>query len=159
MLYRIFILCLITISWFIYLGKLPSDFPVYAVISVSLTFLVLDILKYTKSFKSNKVFSYKFIKYIAYLLKDIVHSSIKLSRIIWSFEMKISPTFGWIKLAHPSQIARVIIADSITLTPSTLSIELEGDRLFIHSIDIENAIELKRNFMERKIYSLLDPNS
>ena len=64
--------------------------------------------------------------------------------------MPVSPTMTRVKMSQKSDVARVTYANSITLTPGTISVDIEGDDIVVHAITRENAIDLEGGEMDRR---------
>jgi multisubunit Na+/H+ antiporter MnhE subunit len=95
--------------------------------------------------------SMSFIRYTLWLFIEIVKSSIGVTKLIWQRPLSITPTTSWIPTTQESDAARVIFANSITLTPGTITICLEDNRLFVHSLTREGVEDLQNGYMDSKI--------
>ena len=73
--------------------------------------------------------------YTALLLFEIVKSSLALMRIMFNPKYKIRPQLITFHTPLKSTIAQNILANSITLTPGTISVFVEGDKLTVHCLD------------------------
>ncbi len=73
--------------------------------------------------------------YFFWLGIEIVKSNIDVARCILSPSLPISPAVKWLPAKQRSELGRVLYADSITLTPGTLSIDLTEDEVEVHAID------------------------
>jgi len=76
------------------------------------------------------------IPYLAWLLREIFISSLKVARIIVSRNLPVSPMVFHAPAAQKSDLGRNIFANSITLTPGTISLEIEGDdrHILVHAL-------------------------
>lgn len=74
---------------------------------------------------------------ICNLLKEIIISGIMTCRVILEKDRLCKPKFQWIDLESKSLNEQVIFANSITLTPGTMSVKLEGNRLLVHAINLK----------------------
>ncbi|HPL99730.1 MAG TPA: Na+/H+ antiporter subunit E [Bacillota bacterium] len=72
--------------------------------------------------------------YLMLLVKEIVRANISVAIIVLSPRMNISPCIVRIKTKLKYQLHRVILANSITLTPGTLTVDLKEDELIIHCL-------------------------
>ncbi|MCG6859990.1 MAG: Na+/H+ antiporter subunit E [Chromatiaceae bacterium] len=74
--------------------------------------------------------------YLSLFTRELVKSNLDVARRIISPEVRINPGIVEVKtkLKHPTY--RLILANSITLTPGTLTVEMIDDSLFIHWIDV-----------------------
>ncbi|MBU1535998.1 Na+/H+ antiporter subunit E, partial [Myxococcota bacterium] len=53
-------------------------------------------------------------------------------------KLNINPGIVKVKTTLKSPMGRLLLANSITLTPGTLTVEIEGEYLFIHWIDVSS---------------------
>ena len=76
------------------------------------------------------------LKYLSLFARELVKANIDVARRVVAPQVRINPGIVEIKteLTHPTY--RLILANSITLTPGTLTVEIEGDSLFVHWIDV-----------------------
>ncbi|MES2214926.1 MAG: Na+/H+ antiporter subunit E [Pseudomonadota bacterium] len=95
-----------------------------------------------------------FIRYSLWLLAEIAKSSIGVTKLIFTRPLSITPTVSWISTTQESEVARVIFANSITLTPGTITISLEENRLLVHSLTKEGIEDLQNGAMDSKIKAL-----
>lgn len=59
----------------------------------------------------------------------------------------ISPTLITVPVPHKTDLARVIYANSITLTPGTASIDVDQNKIVVHALSREGAEDLKRGYL------------
>ncbi len=83
-----------------------------------------------------KVFVYSLI-YLFVLSWEIVKSNIDVALRVLNPKLPINPGIVKVKTRLKSPIGRMILANSITLTPGTLTIDMKDDELYIHWIDVE----------------------
>lgn len=86
--------------------------------------------------------------YLVHLLWNVLLASLQVARIVLSRRLTISPGFIVLKTTLERDMSRVLYANSITLTPGTISIDLQGDRLFVHALTAEGAKEVIDWYME-----------
>lgn len=98
--------------------------------------------------KSIKNIKY-WIKYFFILLKEIIFSNIHVAKIVLSKDMKISPQFTNIRTSIKGNNNRVILANSITLTPGTLTAQLDDDTLLVHCLEKEYVEDLSNSKFEK----------
>lgn len=87
---------------------------------------------------------YYIILFIVTLFWEMVKANIKVAYIVLHPNMPISPGMIRIKTHLQTDLGKVILANAITLTPGTLSVELAGDSLLIHGLtrgDLEGVSE------------------
>jgi multicomponent Na+:H+ antiporter subunit E len=98
--------------------------------------------------------SFRFIGYWFWLMAEIVKSSIDMTKRIWSPAMPISPTVYLLKTSQPGELGQVIYANSITLTPGTVTIRLEDGDILVHAIAREVGDDLAGGEMDRRVTRL-----
>jgi multicomponent Na+:H+ antiporter subunit E len=82
--------------------------------------------------------------FILYFLKELVKSNIRLAAIVLSPALPVNPGIVKVRTKLKSPVARMLLANAITMTPGTLTVELRDEWLYIHwvtvqSIDVEGA--------------------
>lgn len=93
---------------------------------------------------------------ILLFLYELVISAWRVARIVVRPKLDLNPGFIAFPLTVESDFEIALLANLITLTPGTLSVDVSEDRkvLYIHCIDVpdpEGTIEDIRNGFERKI--------
>ena len=93
--------------------------------------------------------------YAFWLMREIAKSSISVTKLIWQRRLSITPNISWITTKQQSDVARVIFANSITLTPGTITICVEDDRLLVHSLTKDGRRDLQDGEMDNRIRKAL----
>lgn len=95
------------------------------------------------------------IVYWPWLLWEIVKANIDVSRRVLFPSAGISPTMVRIKASQKTDLGLVTFANSITLTPGTISIDVEQDgHILVHSISREGAETLEGGEMDRRVTAM-----
>lgn len=74
------------------------------------------------------------LSYFVWLFIEIVKANIAVVKAVISPEMEISPTIVKIPTPQKTDIARSMFANSITLTPGTVSVNMENDHILVHAL-------------------------
>jgi multicomponent Na+:H+ antiporter subunit E len=83
-----------------------------------------------------------FIRYNIWLMVQIAKSNWAVTKLILSPTMKLRQHLFHVPFTQKSDLAQTIFANSITLTPGTISIEVEDGTFLVHAIDFdENDME------------------
>lgn len=77
------------------------------------------------------------IMYVFVLIWEIVKSSIGAIKLASSFRNEIDPVIVKFKTDLKTDIAKTVLANSITLTPGTITVALEEDEFIVHALDVE----------------------
>ena len=92
--------------------------------------------------------------YIPWLLWEICKSNIDIARRILDPKLPIAPRIFKIKTSQKSHLGQVIYANSITLTPGTVSVEVEEGEITVHALTGETADALLEGSMDRLVTRL-----
>jgi multicomponent Na+:H+ antiporter subunit E len=82
---------------------------------------------------------YIFLIYIIILIGDIVVANLQVANIVLRKDMKIEPTIITVKSPVKSPPYKALFANSITLTPGTLTLDLVDDDIVVHCLTKEIA--------------------
>jgi multicomponent Na+:H+ antiporter subunit E len=93
--------------------------------------------------------------YWLWLAKEMLKSSLEVSWIIWQPRMNISPTLAWIPDEQETDLGRVTYANSITLTPGTVCIELKDGQLLVHALRKHSIESLQSGEMSRRVRDMI----
>jgi len=77
-----------------------------------------------------------FIAYIFVLLVEITKANFDVAYRVLHPKMPIKPGIVVIKTSLKQDIAKLILANSITLTPGTFTLDIKGDKMLIHWINV-----------------------
>ena len=92
--------------------------------------------------------------YLLWLMWQVVLSNIDLVRRIWDPSLPIRPTWQRLDIRVTSPLAKMLYANSITLTPGTLTTNVREDHFMVHSLTSDGIEELRKGDMERQIQRL-----
>lgn len=96
--------------------------------------------------------SSRFPGFFVYIFKEIVKANIDVVKRILSWrKTPISPQMIEIPQSQTTDLGAVIYANSITLTPGTVTIKLSKDNLTVHALSKEAASELAKGSMSEEI--------
>jgi multicomponent Na+:H+ antiporter subunit E len=89
--------------------------------------------------------------YGPWLLWEIMKSSVGVARRAFALKPEIDPTLIRLPTRLRSDLSRVIYANSITLTPGTVTVSVEPDTLVVHALTRHGAAGLEEGDMERRV--------
>jgi len=73
--------------------------------------------------------------YYLWLLKELVVSNVQVVAIIWKGGQQLQPAMATIPMKRMSDMGKVIYANSISLTPGTVTTEVTDDSITVHALD------------------------
>lgn len=89
--------------------------------------------------------------YLLWLAKEVVLANIVVAKCVWRGKKAISPRTMVVTASQKSDLGIVIYANSITLTPGTVSIDLEDNKILVHALNEESAAGLLTGEMDRRV--------
>ncbi len=89
--------------------------------------------------------------YITVLIVEMFKSNFHVAKVVLSPKLKISSSIVIINTNLKSDFNKAVLANSITLTPGTLALDLIEDKLIIHCLDKEVAKGLKNVKFEQML--------
>ena len=97
---------------------------------------------------------WKHLGYWIWLGKEIFHANIAVAKVILSPKLNISPRMIEFKSSQKTELGLVIFANSITLTPGTVSVDIEDDKIIVHALNAELAESVLNGEMDAKVTAL-----
>lgn len=92
--------------------------------------------------------------YWGWLIKEIVLANIDVAKAILGLGVPVAPSVFKVRASQNTETGRVIYANSITLTPGTITIATEGEQFTIHALT-QGAVEgLESGEMDRRVSAI-----
>lgn len=79
------------------------------------------------------------LHYVAVLVKEIMKANFAVIRMITSSQIEMEPVIVRFKTTLKTTPARILLANSITLTPGTITVSIDEDEFVVHCLDKELA--------------------
>lgn len=127
--------------WIILNGKVTVEICAFGVlISSALFYFMCRFMDYSLR-KEVLLFRLAplFARYSWVLVKEIVKANVSVLKIILSPRLVPEPAFVYFDTDFKTGMAKVVLANSITLTPGTITVSVENGRFCVHCLDRELA--------------------
>jgi multicomponent Na+:H+ antiporter subunit E len=129
-----FAACLLT--WVLLTGTLAVDeLALGIVVSLVGVFAAGPRLALLSGLRLTPLAPLHLLRYLGYFFWQLALSNFDVARRVISPALPVHPELVEVRTGLTSDLGRMLLANSITLTPGTLTVEAEGDRLLIHWID------------------------
>jgi len=89
--------------------------------------------------------------YWFWLGREIIKSNIDVAGRILSPRLPISPNIFTVRAGQKTDLGRVTYANSITLIPGTVAMDVDEDVITVHALTEDAAADLKRGEMNRRV--------
>ena len=110
-------------------------------VSLGISTLYINLFKHNEFEFINPIW---FVIYIFVLIKNLIISNLQIAKRVLSKDMNLSPAIVKVKTDLKSDWKKLLLANSITLTPGTLTLDIKDDMLYIHIIEFRDGDSKER---------------
>ncbi len=139
------------LSWLLWSGMYKPLLLSLGVLSVAITIL----LAYRMNFFAKRAFALRFsvgiVKYWAWLFVEVVKSSLQVTREVLKPTISVKPVVLEIPRESRSDFQTMMLGNSITLTPGTITLDVDDDVLLVHALTPAGADDLAAGGMARRV--------
>lgn len=144
-------------AWLLWSGHYTIGRTIVLVLGIASCLAVLAIVRRMRIVDSEGHpihLAVRAIVYVPWLLLAIFRSNIDVALRILNPRLPVSPTLIRTQATQKTALGKVIYANSITLTPGTVSVDVEDDIVLVHALSRESAQELGDGEMDRRVTAL-----
>ena len=138
-------LLLFFIAWIIFNGRITLEISLFGLAVAGLMFgFICKFMDY--SVEKERALYKKvplFGKYAVLLIREIIRANLVVCRIILTRREVVEPVIVKVPTNLKTETAKVILANSITLTPGTITVSLTDQELLVHCLDKSLAEEME----------------
>ena len=91
------------------------------------------------------------IRYVPWLIGQVIRSNLDVARRIVSPELPIHPSVIKVDATHHTEVGRVTYANSITLTPGTITLDVSAETIEVHALTEDATNDLMSGEMARRV--------
>jgi len=99
-------------------------------------------------------FTLRLLRFWGWLVREIIRSSLEVTRLVLSPKMDISPTVAEFDSKCPHPVDRAILGNSIILTPGTLTLRIDGQHFVVHALTESGARDIVNGDMDLRVSQL-----
>jgi len=161
MVHKVCLFLLLFAFWMALAGSLKTKFVIYGIITAATTvWLCYPLLLVPNRDGSKKYFVFgvpivKFISYTGWLMWQLVLANIDVLKATTSQELDIDPKVVRFYFRVDNPMAYVVLANSITLTPGTVTLNVDDEGLFeIHALTVGAAEGVLDGSFQKKVADL-----
>lgn len=142
--------------WLIFNGKITMEI---IIIGLIFSFVLYRFcLKHLGYADDNKKYSVKrtlyLIQYLGILIWEIIKANIQVIKMTVAKELDFEPCLIYFKTDLKDSVSRVMLANSITLTPGTITVSLDDDTYCVHCLDKSMAEGIDESIFVQKLRRL-----
>jgi multicomponent Na+:H+ antiporter subunit E len=124
--------------WLLLSGSLAIESVVVGVIIAGFVALILSTnLSYLSGYRFTPASFVATLAFVTYFLKELIKANILMASLVLKPSLPVRPAIVRVRTGLKNPVARLLLANSITLTPGTLSVEMKDEWLYIHWVVAE----------------------
>ena len=151
MLHALALSIMLSVFWLINSGHYTPLILFFMVVSVVFVVILCNKMDIIDSESQPLNLTFTIPGYWIWLIREVVVANIAVARCVWQGSESISPTVFTVIANQKSDIGKVIYANSITLTPGTVSIDYKDNEITVHALTRDSAADLKSGEMDRRV--------
>ncbi len=147
---------LLLAAWIIFNGAITLEIVIFGIgISAvvyffACTFMDFSIKKDLMCIRKTGIFCW----FIACLFVEIVKANLITAKWIYTTRYEVEPVLVTFRMHFKTKIARVLYANSITLTPGTITVKQEGNTFIVHALERSYAEDINGGRLAEILYRL-----
>lgn len=142
--------------WIVFNGKITAEIVWLGLVVAAVVFwFICKFMDY--SIQKEKLLYKKLVSFSAYiclLIKEIISANMTVFHMILTEREEMEPVIVTFRTGLKTEMARVILANSITLTPGTITVSIEEDELVVHCLDKSLAEGIEDSVFEQRLKEL-----
>ena len=150
MMYLPGLLIALALLWFGLSGETSPFFLGLSVIAILLTLLLSARLKVIDRNASPYHRAPQLLLYMGWLVVEIVKANVAVIVRVLGPRHAIDPAVVRLRTRARTDLGKALFANSITLTPGTVSVDVDGDKVLVHALVRENASVASFEPMDRR---------
>jgi len=97
------------------------------------------------------------LRFLAYFAYQSVKGGVDVARRALSPSLPLAPGFAELSTDLPAGAPRVLFADTVSLLPGTLTVDVDGPRVLVHGLDAGEALHADARALEARVAALFRP--
>ena len=140
--------------WFLLSGFFTPFFLGLAVVCCTLVVIIVARMDAVDGDPLSVSLKGRSLAYLPWLAWQVARANIDVMRIVLRRDMAIDPRIDWVPAGQKSDLGTAIFANSITLTPGTISTSVEPGRILVHALIPESIAALRGGEMDSRVQDL-----
>jgi len=142
---------ILAMIWLLWSGLFKPLLIGLGLFSCLLTVFVLHRMQFFRDDSFAFHYGPRLLGFWAWVAKEIVVSSLEVARIALAPTVRVSPRTVTLDVSDLGPVDQVLLGNSITLTPGTLTLDVHRDRITVHTLTAAGAAALEAGEMQRRV--------
>lgn len=142
--------------WLLMSGEITAHACLWgAAVSVLMSWFCRKIMGYRWKWKRRTIRQFwAVICYLGYLLMEMLKAGLVVMKLIYTRGRDMEPKLVWFHTTLQTDQARAALANSITLTAGTITVETEDGRFCVHALDASLAKGIEQSEFQKRLEQL-----
>lgn len=130
-------LLLFFLAWIIFNGRVTTEIILFGIaVSVAVFAFICKFMDYSIQ-REMRLYRKlpQYAQYLVVLIREIIGANLAVCHMILTRKETMEPVIVRVHTDLKSETAKVILANSITLTPGTITVSMSGQELLVHCLD------------------------
>ena len=145
---------LLAAIWQLWSGHTETLILVFGLLSCLIVTLMARRMDRTDGSFVDWMLAARSLLYVPWLLLEIVKSNLQVAGVILNPRLAIRPRLVRVKGSQKTELGQVIYANSITLTPGTITLDVRDGEFLVHALTEEAAAGVESGNMDRRVTAL-----
>jgi multicomponent Na+:H+ antiporter subunit E len=141
-------------TWLLWSGFFKPLLIGLGILSCALTLYLASRMDYFDKEPLTFRYDLRLIGFWVWLGREIILSSLQVARVVLQRRIVIEPALVDIDATNLSPLDQVLLGNSITLTPGTLTLDVHEGQMRVHALTAEGAAALEAGEMQRRVAAL-----
>lgn len=128
-------LALLIVSWLLWSGHFEPLMLVFGLTSVLFVYWLLGRLGVLEHPDEYLSIFLRLPFYVPWLMWQVLLSNLQVARLIWRPTLRTTPAVRRVRATQKTDLGLVIYANSVTLTPGTLSVDAQAGTVLVHALE------------------------
>ncbi len=137
--------------WLLWSGHVEPLLLAFGCVSVMVVLLITHRMDRISELGADEYPGFRMLGYVPWLLWQIFKSNLDVARIILNPRLPHSPRLLRVRASQRTAVGQVIYANSITLTPGTISLDLREGQILVHALTADSAAGVESGEMDRRV--------
>lgn len=147
---------LLFLMWIIFNGKITLEIAIIGAIVTGVIFVFAS--KYLDYSLKKEIKVYRslglILQFLGILVVEIIKANLATMHFVLTEREVVEPVIVEFYCDFKTRTAKTLLADSITLTPGTITVSMEGNRYQIHCLDDTLAADIDKSIFVKKLKAL-----
>lgn len=143
----------LALGFYLLLGQLTVFDVVTGVLTATVCVLLLSHVTFTEPPTLRRTLPRvgRAVLFVPYLLWEVVKANLSLAAVLVDPRLPIDPSMETVETEADSALERAVLANSITMTPGTVTVGVRGPSVLVHTLTRSSRASLEERDLERAV--------